>query len=106
MAVSATSLSRRAAAGILWIVSKYDPLFEYLCRDSDAPVSLTFDEVERLVGPLPTSATRFKQWWANESTGGRDVHAKSWLNAGRHVERVDLNGRFVWFSAAGWRRGS
>jgi hypothetical protein len=106
MAAPARSLSRRSVAGILGIVAKYDPLFEYLCRDSEAPVSLTFDEVERLVGPLPASATRFKQWWENESTGGRHMHAKSWLNAGREVERVDLKERFVWFSAAAWRRGS
>jgi hypothetical protein len=87
-------------------VAKYDSLFEFLCRAGDAPVSLTFDEVERLVGPLPASATKFKRWWANESAGGRDVHARAWLNAGREVERVDLGGRVVCFSAAGWRRGS
>ena len=87
-------------------MAKYDPLFEYLCRASDAPVELTFDEVERLVGPLPVSATKFKQWWENESTDGRHVQAKAWLNAGREVERVDLNERFVRFSAASWRRGS
>ncbi len=101
-----TTTSREYVADILWIVAKYDPLFEYLCRAADAPVVLTFDEVERLVGPLPASATKFKQWWHNESTGGRDVHAKAWLNAGRQVERVDLSERCVRFSAAAWRRGS
>ena len=93
-------------ADILLIVAKYDPLFEFLCRAADGPVSVTFDEVERLVGPLPASAMKSKQWWGNEATGGRHVHAKAWLNAGRHVERVDLSGRVVSFSAARWRRGS
>jgi hypothetical protein len=87
-------------------VAKYDPLFEFLCRAADAPVAVTFDEVERLVGPLPASATKFKQWWANESTGGGHVQAKAWLNAGREVEHVDLSARLVRFSAARWRRGS
>ena len=100
------NLTREHVADILLTVAKYDPLFEYLCRAADAPVVLTFDEVERLVGPLPASATKFKQWWHNESIGGRDVHAKAWLNAGRQVERVDLSERCVRFSAAGWRRGS
>lgn len=87
-------------------MAKYDPLFEYLCRAADAPVELTFDEVERLVGTLPTSATKSKQWWENESTDGGHVQAKAWLNAGREVERVDLSGRVVRFSAPRWRRGS
>ena len=87
-------------------MAKYDALFEYLCRAADAPVELTFDEIEGLVGALPTSATRSKQWWENESSGARQVQAKAWLNAGREVERVDLRARFVRFSAAGWRRGS
>jgi len=87
-------------------VAKYDPLFEFLCRAGDAPLSLTFDEVEQLVGRLPAAATKFKQWWTNESSGGRHVQATAWLNAGREVERVDLHGRVVRFSAAGWRRGS
>jgi hypothetical protein len=55
---------------------------------------------------LPASATKFKQWWENESAGGRHVQARAWLNAGREVERVDLVERVVRFSAAGWRRGS
>ena len=88
------------------LLTKYTPLFEVLCRADDAPISLTFDEVERLVGPLPASATKFKQWWANESTGGRNVQATAWLNAGRQVERVDLTERLILFSAARWRRGS
>ena len=87
-------------------MAKYDPLFEFLCRAGDGPVAMSFDEIERLVGRLPASASKFKQWWENEAIGGRHVQAKAWLNAGREVEGVDVDRRSVRFSAAGWRRGS
>lgn len=87
-------------------VAKYDPLFQFLCKAGDGPVELTFDEIEQLVGALPMSALKFRQWWANEVTGSRHVQAKAWLNAGREVESVDPRARVVRFSAAVWRRGS
>ena len=95
-----------AVDGILWDVAKYDALFEFLCRAGDGPVTLSFDEIERLVGSLPVSATKFTQWWTNESVGGRHVQARAWVNSGRDVEHVDLNRRVIRFSAARWRRGS
>ena len=53
------------------LVAKYDPLFEYLCKAGDAPVTITFDEIERMVGALPTSATKYPAWWGNEAGAGR-----------------------------------
>lgn len=81
-------------------MAKYDPLFEYLCQAGDGPLELTFDEIEHLVGPLPTSATKYPAWWANEAEGGRHVQARAWLSAGREVEAVDLQARRVRFTAA------
>ncbi len=86
-------------------MAKYDPLFEYLCRADDGPVTLGFDEIERLVGSLPVSAGKYLAWWANESEG-RHVQTKAWLNAGREVESVDTAARRVRFGRARWRRGS
>jgi hypothetical protein len=85
--------------------SKYDPLFERLCRSADGPVEMTFEEIEGLVGKLPAAATAHASWWANESTP-RHTQATAWLNAGREVEQVDRARRRVRFSAAGWRRGA
>ena len=87
-------------------MAKYEPLFDFLCRADDGPVELPFDELERLVGPLPASASEHQAWWANEAEGGRHVQARAWINAGREVESVDRIGRRVRFSAARWRRGS
>jgi hypothetical protein len=86
-------------------MAKYDPLFEFLCRAHDERVDLDFDEIERLVGPLPTSARKYPTWWTNEVAGGH-VQARAWLNAGREVESVDLRREHVRFGAAQWRRGS
>ena len=87
-------------------MGKYDPLFEYLCRAGDGPVELHFDEIERLVGPLPASASKHSAWWANEAVGGRHVQAHAWVNAGREVESVDPASRRVRFTGARWQRGS
>ena len=63
-------------------------------------------DVEKLVGPLPASATKFKQWWATNQLVADTFKQWRGLNAGRQVEHVDLSGRLVRFSAASWRRGS
>lgn len=87
------------------VVAKYDPLFEHLSRAGDATVTLTFDDIEALVGPLPPSATRHEAWWSNDAGGGH-VQARAWLGAGREMVAVDRDARRVTFSAATWRRGS
>lgn len=86
-------------------MAKYDALFEHLCRARDGPVEMSFHDIGHLVGGLPASATVHKAWWGNE-VGGRHVQAAAWINAGREVDDVDMAGRVVRFSAAGWRRGS
>ncbi len=91
---------------MLGVMGKYDPLFEYLCRADDGRLEMTFSDIERLVGPLPASASAHPAWWANEAEGGRHFQARAWLNAGRQVESVDRIGPRVVFSAATWRRGS
>ena len=87
-------------------VGKYDPLFEHLCRAGDESLTMTFAEIEALVGALPAAAARQAAWWSNQLTDGRHVQNRSWLNAGREVESVDRSGQRVRFSAPGWRRGA
>lgn len=62
---------------------KYAPLGEALAASSAATVSLSFREVERILGfALPASARRYSAWWQNDTTGSHS-HARSWLGAGR-----------------------
>ena len=88
-------------------MAKYDPLFRHLVTaDAAKPVEMTFDDIERLVGPLPASATKYSAWWNNERLDTTHVQALAWLNAGREVELIDRAARRVRFSAARWRRSS
>jgi len=75
---------------------KYEPLSRHL-RTAPRPVSMTFAEISRLVGGLPPSAYRYREWWANDH-GGRHVQAHAWLEFGRRVAAVDLERQVVRFS--------
>lgn len=80
-------------------MAKYDPLQEYLARQSaNVSIDMSFDEIAAIVGGLPASATRYQAWWANERNG-RHVQAHAWLGAHRKVESVDIPSQWVRFSA-------
>lgn len=76
-------------------MGKYDPLGDRL-RNTRGSIELHFGEVGEVVGGLPASAYRYSAWWSNNPT--RHVQARAWLDAGRHVTKVDLLGERVWFS--------
>jgi hypothetical protein len=52
---------------------------------------LTWDELEKLVGPLPPSASRYRAWWS-----GDRVDVRAWEAAGYRLTRLEL-GRQVSF---------
>lgn len=75
-------------------MSKYDQLGEYLARQTAEAASLTFSEVETIIGEsLPTSARRHRAWWSN----GGHVQSDSWMDCGWRVLDVDLAGQSVYF---------
>lgn len=77
-------------------MSKYKPLGEYLARQTASPLTLTFKEIEGVLGaPLPVCAFGHRAWWANDKRPGRQ--AESWLSRGWHSGKVDLDGRRVTF---------
>jgi len=79
-ATIATSNTRRA------------PLTEFLATAS-SPTTLTFSQVERLIGrPLPPSARNHRAWWANSRNR---TLARQWLAAGWQAESVDLAGSWI-----------
>jgi hypothetical protein len=78
----------------------YEPITRHLNRASGTSLRLTFREVERIIGcPLPRSAYRYREWWANNPTG--HSHARSWVSAGWRTEKVDLTKRVLTFAKAG-----
>jgi hypothetical protein len=75
-------------------MSKYAPLREHLASlVGRAEVRLTFGDVERLVGALPTSARNYRVWWSNDSK----VEAVAWREAGWHVADINLVEEWVRF---------
>ncbi len=79
--------------------SKYFPLFSRLQRAAGAPVTMTFTQIEELLGAsLPGSARVRAGWWSNRSQGA--VQAVAWMDAGYHVQAVDLVAETVRFEKA------
>ena len=55
--------------------SRYDGLRDYLEQQTEPVVTLSFEQIEQIIGgSLPTSARRYRPWWANEKMGTH-VHA-------------------------------
>src|SRR5690348_2063298 len=64
-------------------MSRYDALTEILIARNEPRVTLTFDELDAIVGGLPPSARAYRAWWANNR--GSQPHARAWLDAGRRA---------------------
>ncbi|WP_322517381.1 hypothetical protein SR870_07550 [Rhodopseudomonas palustris] len=76
-------------------MGKYEPLTEFLKKQSDAEVRMSFTQIERVIGSkLPPVAQRHRAWWSNSPTN--NVMTKAWLEAGFRSEQVDMeSGRLV-----------
>lgn len=77
------------------ISSKYRALAEYLLTEDKKTVSLTYDEIEKILGfELPDTARKFKQsFWANTKTHS---YASSWLELG-YKAKVNVDSDIVTF---------
>lgn len=75
-------------------------LYEYLLTLGCDKISMTFSELEQVLGfTLPKSAYAYPAWWANNGQG--HTHAQAWLDAGYKVEDVDLRAKTVGFLKSG-----
>lgn len=78
--------------------SKYEPIGSHLKSMGGEVATLSFDEVEELIGgPLPSSARRHRAWWANTDTHSQ---ASVWLKSGWTVARADLENATITFARA------
>ncbi len=76
--------------------TKYWPLFNHLQQSSQAEITLSFAEIEALLGGrLPESARESRGWWSNRSSG--PAQASAWMAAGYHVKGLDLEQETVTF---------
>ena len=77
-------------------MSKYTPLADYLKKQRQDRVPMTFAEIEKITGAkLPASAIKHRPWWSNNPDNS--VMTKAWLDAGFESEQVDMAGRKLVF---------
>ncbi len=82
-------------------MSKYDKFGEYLDERGESPVTLTFRQVEEVLGfRLPAGAYKHRAWWRNSKRPG-GLPATSWLPRGWRSGNVNLGERRVTF----WKNG-
>jgi len=74
--------------------SKYDALRDFLAARQAAPVTLTFAQIDLLVGTLPRSARVHRLWWRNEDPSHH--HCRSWNDAG-YWAHPDMSAQEVTF---------
>lgn len=76
--------------------SKYQPLQRYLQQCEATEVTLTFADIETIMGDrLPNSARRQRAWWSNRRKGG--LQAMAWKGADYVVHALDLEAETVTF---------
>ena len=77
-------------------MSKYAPLADHLLDSGQEAVSVTFADIERIIGAkLPRSAFTHRAWWSNNPTNS--VITNFWLKAGYKTESVDMAGKKLVF---------
>lgn len=82
-------------------MGKYDPLRDYLAAAAGTEVTMSFGELEELVGALPASARIHRAWWGNNDA---NVEARAWMAAGWHVRSVNQAAGRVVFTRSDARR--
>lgn len=78
-------------------MSKYAPLSAYLRAQLTDTVTLSFGQVDQLVGGLPPSARNHEAWWGNSRTEDSHTWAHLWLAAGWERGSLDLSRELVVF---------
>lgn len=64
-------------------MAKYDPLRRYLRQRGGQDVTLSFIDIERIIGAMLPKAALDPGWWSNAPGGGRGfVQCDAWLGAG------------------------
>lgn len=79
-------------------MAKYDALAKYVAAipSTQQTKTMSFAQIADLVGGLPPTAYRLRQFWANDSK----VEARAWRSAGWHVDEagVDFSAETVRFA--------
>src|SRR5687767_8414572 len=87
------------------IMSRYEPLAQFLASKKTDAWDATFEEIEKRLGaPLPRSAYKYPAWWANQ-TGPGHSQTRGWRSVGWRTCDLDLERRRVRFERERVREG-
>lgn len=113
--------NRRWSPGLLWcgefrlgrcwgdVMAKYDPLLCYLKQQASSSLTLSFGEIEAILGAkLPQSARTTKQWWwSDPMPRSSNVQCRAWIGSGYVAELANVGAEQVTFRrgrpVAKWR---
>jgi len=80
------------------MTSKYDHLADHLVASGAVTITLTFEEIEAVVGPLPAAARSLMAWWGATANGRYyNPYAMHWWHAGYVADRPDFVAQTVTF---------
>ena len=68
-------------------MSRYAPLGEFLQHQAGERLSMTFDEIESVIGCKLPSSKQYPAWWSNNRSN--NPMTRAWLAAGYKTEQVD-----------------
>lgn len=73
---------------------KYLQLQQYLKLNSLEYITLSFEEIEMILGfKLPNSAYKYSAWWSNNI--GSHTQAHSWRDVGYRTESVQVGNQVI-----------
>ena len=76
-------------------MGKYDPLTNFLATTNKNKITLTYSEIEKVIGfELPKSSYSDNRWWLNNDK--THTQSAAWGNASYEVKFVDL-GKHITF---------
>ncbi len=82
---------------------KYEALGEFLEQQTSDEVSLSFDQITKIISRnLPKSADEYDVWWSNSPVEGR--HNAVWLTRGWETTKLNRRARTVKFVRTGLSR--
>ncbi len=77
---------------------KYAPLYRHLAAMAGSDWTVSFAELETILGfELPVSARLYRPWWSNQKRGTGHSHALAWQAAGWKTRAVDLEAETLVF---------
>jgi len=74
--------SRGFRAAEVMAMAKYAPLVRYLRRQRTPEVTLTFRDIERIVGGLLPKASSDLEWWRAEAAASAPPQKRAFAEAG------------------------